>query len=175
MDVPHTYLKRTETVYFKNVSFRHVHDISWSGNYLNCIDERLTSKLKFHLDNAFWENYSQVLIRFFNQGRLLMRIKSVSQEEVELTQIWRSLNDYEDFLREGLEGHDLKALLRTEGIEVRETGRDCMVADVSDILSHLRKRPHIIQFLHWAWRNAEISVGDPLKEGRLYLPFPEAH
>jgi hypothetical protein len=155
-----------KTVLFKSTS------PGWSSAYLKQPNQRLTALLKDDLGNAFWEHYSRVLIHFYETQSLLLRIKSVTPELVDLTQIWQSRASYENFLKEAMQGESLKHLLEKKGLSVFESDAPILASDVPALVFELRTRPHIVQFLHERWRLPGMSVGDPLKRGRNYLPFP---
>lgn len=158
-------------LFLKEIEFRS-RDEHWARNYLNTSHERLTARLGQDLGNAFWENYSQVLIRYFNEGRLLIRIKSISGSSVLLSQVWKAKRDYTEFLVEALKGIDMKAMLIKNGIESIESEAFITEKKVEKLLESFFRKPHILQFIHSRWRKPNMKVGDPLKQGRSYLPFP---
>ncbi len=159
-------------LFLKIVSFRS-NVPNWSQDYLGSHEARLTSILKNKLKNDFWEHYSRILVKFHQDGRLLMRTKSIDGEDVLLTQVWHSKKSYQDFLQQALLGHSLRTYFEDQGLTVREEERIIREYDINRILASIRQMPHIIQFLHQSYRQPEFLIGDPLKQGKLYLPFPD--
>lgn len=159
-------------LFLKVVSFRSP-DMNWSKDYLGSHEARLTSLLKNKLKNDFWEHYSRVLVSYHHDGRLLLRTKSIQCDEVVLTQVWLSKTCYQNFLQEALMGHSLRYYFEDLGLTVKEEERIVREYNISQILDSIQQKPHIIQFLNAKYHRSNISIGDPLKRGKLYLPFPD--
>jgi hypothetical protein len=159
-------------LFLKVVSFRS-HDMNWSKEYLGSHEARLTSLLKNKLKNDFWEHYSRVLVSYHHDGRLLMRTKSIQDEDVILSQVWLSKKCYQSFLQEALMGHSLRHYFEEIGLNVKEEERIIREYHIARILVTIQAMPHIIQFLHPKYRLLNTIIGDPLKKGKLYLPFPD--
>lgn len=104
--------------------------------------------------------------------QLLLRTKHVDAPtgEVILSQIYRERSGYETFLREACGEHDLAALLERRGIHMKK--EDAMVPSSfgPELVAHVLTYPHIIQYIREDWKTPGMMIGDPLKQGRLYLP-----
>ena len=163
---------KLETFFLKTVIFQSA-DTKWSENYLTDVSLRLTSLLKETLKNNFWEKYSEVLVRFHFSNRLLLRVKYIENGCVCLTQVWRTAKDYDDFTREALQGHSIKNYLERMNFIISESDSEISEPEVLLLLKKLESHPNIIQFITPAWMNESMQTGDPLKKGKLYLPFQD--
>lgn len=143
----------------------------WAARYLENREYRLTYVLR-DLQNAFWENFAAQRRVSLSSQQLLLRTKHVvaSSREVVLSQIYRDRSGYETFLREACGEHDLARLLQQRGISMKK--EDSMV-DPSfgpELVASVLTYPHIIQYIREEWKTPGMLIGDPLKQGRLYLP-----
>ena len=127
--------------------------------------------LKHKLNNNFWEKYSEVLIKYHLSQKLLLRTKHIENGGVYLTQVWLTQKDYENFLEEALQGHSIKKYLEIMDFKVTEVSTTISGPEVKQFLKQLKLFPSIIQFINPIWVNKEMAIGDPLKKGKLYLPF----
>ena len=157
--------------YLKEVYFTSARP-EWHENYLTTREDRLTSLLQSSLGNNFWENYGRVRLDFEKQGLLLLRIKSITESSVCISQIWTSLNVAEKFRVDALRGVDMMALLKERGINNKEVEKFVTKDEITRLISEIRTRPHIIQVIVDPWKTSDMVIGDPLKRGKLYLPFP---
>ena len=165
--------RTSEKSYFlKEIIFRSSTP-GWSESYLQNPDFRLTTLLKARHGNAFWENYSKVLVDFHQRELLLLRTKSITDGAVMLTQVWRSAEDFEQYLQFALRGVSLKKSLEDLGMTVIEKQRKILATEIPLLIQELESRPHIMQFIINEWRKPGMKIGDPLKQGKRYLPFPE--
>ncbi len=144
----------------------------WSQNYLTHLDSRLTAILKNDLNNDFWEKYSQSLIHCHQTQQLLYRVKSVQLQTVHLTQVWQSAACFQQYTNTALQGQSISELLKKYGIIVRTYTKEITETEASVILEGLLKFPHILQFVAQKFLKKEMTLGDPLKSGKNYLPFP---
>lgn len=103
----------------------------------------------------------------------MLRIKSVTRDTVDLTQVWRNEEDYKSFLKEASQGYDLRELLKEKGVLTTENNQLIQESEVPNLISHLTQRDHLIQFINGRWLAPGTRIGDPLKQGRNYLPFPD--
>lgn len=157
--------------YLKEVYFKSVHK-DWHAKYLTSREDRITSILQNKLKNDFWENYASVRLRFEKDSLLLLRIKSITEDAVCFSQVWRSEEVAEKFRDEALRGIDMMALLRESGVDSKEIISTPNETEILSLIGQIRQRPHIVQVIHKDWRTPDMAIGDPLKRGKLYLPFP---
>jgi len=148
-------------------------ETSWSKLYLHHSDKRITTILKSTLGNAFWENYSRVLVDYVRNKRLLFRIKYVAHGSVWLCQLWDGEASSENFAQEALQGVNTYDLLKEKGISSVEVKSSINFARAKEKLHTIRSNDHILQFVNEPFIERDMKIGDPLKSGRSYLPFPE--
>lgn len=160
-----------EKFYLKEIYFKSA-DKDWHEKYLTQQDLRITALLRSKLDNNFWENYARVRLRFEKESLLLLRIKSITESAVCFSQIWKTEAIAESFRDEALRGIDMMALLKEAGVENTEVISHPSESDVLKLISEIRTRPHIIQVISPQWKTEDMTIGDPLKRGKLYLPYP---
>ncbi len=143
----------------------------WHSRYLSDIDCRLTSILKNDLGNSFWILYGATLTKYCNNKQLILRAKVIKNQSVSLVQIWRRKDDFLEYKKTALQGVDMKSLFEKNGLTVIESCREDF-DDVFKYLNELKSYPHILQHISSEYYTPELVVGDPLKIGNLYLPFP---
>lgn len=160
------------TYFVKQVYFTS-RDRLWSARYLQNREERITSLLSPFLGNLFWENYAKVRLNFEKEGWLVLRIKSVTDHFVCFTQAWTSEARAEQFSVEALRGVNMMRILETRGVSFREEVFQADEEELRNLISDLRREPHIFQVVAEPWRTPDMKIGDPMKVGKLYLPFPE--
>jgi|GEM_PF-4551706 len=147
-------------------------DKNWGTNYLTEPNSRLTALLKDDLKNVFWENYSNVLIHFHQSQKLLYRVKSVQSQSVYLTQVWKDAQTFQEYSELALQGQSLARLLEKQGIFARTVMQEVSTEEAVKRLNDLQTFPHILQFVAKDFFKPEMCIGDPLKKGSNYLPFP---
>ncbi|MDX9732414.1 MAG: hypothetical protein RBT63_11635 [Bdellovibrionales bacterium] len=149
-------------------------DPKWAEGYLENSTHRLTYILR-DLRNEFWENFAKSRQKTLASNQLLLRTKHVdhSNRAVVLSQLYRDESGYQDFLYNASPQHDLAALLAQHGISTKRYDACVPRSFGPELLASVVAHPHIIQYLQEAWRTPDLKIGDPLKQGRLYLPNPE--
>ncbi len=148
-------------------------DLGWVTRYLENRDERITAILAPFLGNEFWKNYAKVRLNFEKEGWLVLRVKSVSSEFVCFTQAWTEEKYADEFTQLALRGVNMMKILETQGISSQEKTYLATDAELGSLISSLQKRPHILQVVADKWRTPDMKIGDPMKIGKLYLPFPD--
>lgn len=147
-------------------------DPNWSLHYLENPDLRLTALLKDYLDNVFWEKYSETLIQYNNSDQLLLRVKSIKNDSVYLTQVWKNEQVFNEYKSSALQGIDLADLLKNKGIHSHIKNRIVSEPEVFDLIKSIQLYPHILQFVNEKFRHNSMKIGDPLKKGLGHLPEP---
>lgn len=159
--------------YYKQVRF-YSQNRDWHNRYLSSTEDRITSLLRFDFGNDFWQKYSDVLIDYFMKDKLLFRAKSVIDSSISLDQLWSSKGDYQDFLIQALGTVDMVSVLNKNGLSVVEKESDINLNQAQELVQSIQSRNHIVQFKS---RHLQIAthgpIGDPLKLGKGYLPFPD--
>lgn len=159
--------------YFVKEVFFTSDDPAWPIKYLQNRDQRVTAILSPFLGNAFWENYAKVRLQFEREGWLVLRVKSITNDFVCFTQAWISEDFAERFREQALRGVNMMRILETQGIHSKEQTYFSDHAGVQELISKVRTRQHILQVVAEPWRTADMKIGDPMKVGKLYLPFPD--
>ena len=147
-------------------------DPHWHETYLDKRESRLTHLIRDDLGNSFWENYSTLLVKAFQSGALLLRAKVVRQKSVDLIQIWRSDADMMSFSSRVLNRENLIELIQKRGFVVNTKEAWLPQSEVETLILDISQRPHIWQFIAQSWQQPWMKLGDPLKRGQGYLPFP---
>lgn len=160
-------------MYYKRLTiFKSLTDPAWSQRYLTSPPDRITALLKDFLGNDFWENYSHCLTQAGLKSELLLRVKIAYSDCVILYQIWSSETVFKAYLQKAVQGLSLSDLLLRKNISVEEHGENVDLAHITHFLSSLKNENHILQYICPEWKTADMTIGDPLKQGRNYLPNP---
>jgi len=148
-------------------------DPEWAERYLTSQSDRITAILRQDLGNDFWENYARVFRQYCQSGRLMFRAKCIDSKAMMLVQIWQTAEDHKNFELEAIRGINLKRLLNNQGLDIKAETGTITEDKVFEFVSSLRRCDHLIQHIIPKWKTADMIVGDPLKKGKNYLPFPE--
>ncbi len=159
--------------YFLRKSIYQTSDPDWAQRYLYSSKDRITALLKEDLGNEFWQRYAKIYDAYCASGKLLFRAKAITGTAMTLVQIWRSQADQKAFDAEVYAGVNFLSVLRENGLEIVSEGFQINRDQAIEQIEHIRKLPHLLQFVCEDWRTQGMVVGDPLKVGRGYLPFPE--
>ena len=159
-------------LFLKKTAFRSL-DETWAARYLSDPKARITFLLKDWLGNPFWKNYAAEFLRAVDRNDLLLRVKYCDAGTIHYTQVWRDVAVYRAHLNEAIGSVDIKGLLADAGISVYEETSMIASTEVPTLIASLRRHPHVLQVICPEWRLPDMILGDPLKIGDGYLPFPE--
>lgn len=90
-----------------------------------------------------------------------------------LVQIWQSKEAQRAFDREVYTGINFINVLNNNGLKITSEESYVSAEEAVKQIEAARKLPHLLQFVSDAWKTQDMMVGDPLKAGRGYLPYPE--
>lgn len=147
---------------------------NWHKIYLSTREARMTHLLRDRLGNDFWNNYAEVIEKYFYSGQLLFRAKLITADAVLVAQIWRDKAAAQAFAEEAYREASPIELLPKYGFRIEEKNSEIASDEIPELIKNYMLLPHILQYVNDRYKTPGMITGDPMKLGNGKLPFPDS-
>ncbi len=148
---------------------------NWTQEYLTKKEYRITYLVRDYLGNDYWHIYSQVITDFVKRKRLLFRAKISTEDAIYFTQIWENEKAAVEFERLVEKTGSPTEILKKLNFQVKIEKKPVTMTQAQDLIQQTIKQSAVIQYVNEPFVVEGIDIGDPLKVGDQYLPFPRHH